>query len=395
MSRSERSGRNLIYLQTFGVAVAYVLAVYLTDRFYVHRHVADGGLAFGYAFCLTEAGVVTVLLALSMVIKFVRHRREARWARVQPLIVEKASAHLSGADCSRDLRALRGRYPNEVERSISELLLRVRGTAAARLTALTVELGLVERWKRQSRSRLASTRRDAITRLGLLAGDAGRDSLVRALGDANDEVKLEASRALISAGGGAEVTAVLHTAVRDSLLVRAILTEALRPYAAELCESAIPEILGGNDPRSVRIGLEIVRAWRKSLPIAGVQALLRHPDSAVRAAALGIVPQLTSPLELAAELLVCLSDEAETVRAAAAGAAGELRLASALPGLEACMTGGGADATISAAYAMARIGEQGWRVLERLILGSHSTAASAALEAMEQARLERLLPGTV
>jgi HEAT repeat protein len=395
VSRKERLGRDLIYLQTLGVAVGYALAVYLMDRLYVRRHIEDGGLAFGYAFCLTEGGVIAVLLLLSMVIKFVRRRRDIRWARVQPQIVEKASAHLGGADCTRELRALRRRYPKEVEQSMSELLLRVRGTAAARLTALIVDLGLVERWKRASRSRLASTRRDAITRLGLLAGEAARNTLVHALGDSDDEVRLEASRALISAGGVTELTAVLRTAVNDSLLVRAILTEALRPHAALLCEKAVPELLAGNDPRSVRVALEILRAWRKSMPIAGVQPLLHHPDGAVRTAALGILPQLVAPRDLEPELLECLSDEVESVRAAAADAAGELRLVSALPALEACLNGGGAEAAISAAYAMARIGAQGWRILEGLVLNSRSAAASAALEALEQARSERLLPGTV
>lgn len=395
MSPKERLGRKLIYLQTLAVAGGYVLAVYLTDRLYVHRHIEDGGLAFGYAFCLTEGGAVAVLLALSMVIKFVRRRRDMRWARVQPVIVEKASAHLSGADCALELRALRRRYPYEVEQAMADLLLRVRGAASARLTALTVDLGLVKRWNRQAGSRLSSRRRDAIARLGLLAGDAGRSTLVRALGDADDEVKLEASRSLISAGGVAELTAVLRTAVHDSLLVRAILTEALRPYAALLCEKAMPELLSGHDSRTVRVALEIVRAWRKSLPVAGVRELLHHPDAAVRAAALGVVPQLVSPRNLEPELIACLSDEVESVRAAAADAAGQLRLTPALPALEACLTGGGAEATISAAYAMARTGEQGWRILEGLVLGSRSMAASAAMEALEQARSERLLPGTV
>jgi len=395
VSRSERLGRAFIYLQTLGVALGCALSVYLVDRFYVRRHISDAGLAFGYAFCLTEGSMILILLALSVVIKYVRHRRDLRFERVQPLIVAGASAHLSGADRCAELRAFRRRYPREVEQCLSELLLRVRGVASVRLTSLTAELGLVNSWKRQARSRLVSKRRDAITRLGLLAGDAARDALVQALDDPHDEVKLEASRALISAGGMAEVAAVFRTALRDSLLVRAILTEALRPYAPLLCESAVPDALAGKDARTVRIALEIVRAWRKSMPLAGVQPLIRHTDGAVRAAALAIVPQLASPRELEPDLLECLADEEESVRAAAAGAAGEMRLASALPALEACLHRGGPDATISAAYAIARIGEQGWRILEKLILGSRSPAADAALEALEQARSERLLPGTV
>jgi HEAT repeat protein len=385
----------VICLQALAVALGYVLTVYLMYRFYVHRHIHDSGLAFGYAFCLVEGCVISILLVLSLVIKFVRHRRDARWGRVQPAIVGKASAYLSGVDCVEELRTLYRRYPREVEQSMSDLLLRVRGTACVRLTSLIVDLGLAGFWQRQYRSRVATKRRDAINRLGMLEGDAGRETLIRALNDSNDEVKLEASRALISTGGIAELIAVFRTALRESLLVRAILTEALRPYAPLLYESGVPEALASDDARTVRIALEIVRAWRKSFSLARVQPLLRHPDGAVRAAALAIVPQLVSPLEFEPELLECLSDDAEVVRSAAADAAGKLRLASALPALKACLEQGGADSTIAAAYALARIGAEGWRILEEQVLSSRSRAASAALEALEQARSERLLPGTV
>lgn len=383
----------MVWLQTLGVALGYVLAVYLMYALCVHRYITDSGLAFGYAFCLVEGCVISILLGLSLVIKFVRRRREASWTRVQPLIIGKASAHLSGADSVEELRQLRKRYPREVEQSMLELLMRVRGTAGARLSALIVDLGLAEFWKRQYRSRFAAKRRDAINHLGLLGGEAGLETLVLALNDSSDEVKLEASRGLISTGGVPELAAVFRTAVSQSLLVRAILTEALRPYAPLLYESAVPDALSSDDARTVRIALEIVRAWRKSLPLARVQPLLRHRDAAVRAAALAIVPQLVSPNEFEPELLECLSDEADAVRAAAADAAGTLRLSSAIPALKACLELGGAGATIAAAYALARIGGQGWHILEQQVLCSRSTAASAALEALEQARSERLLSG--
>jgi HEAT repeat protein len=395
LTRSESFGRNIICLQACAVALGYALAVYLMYAFYVHRWVADSGLAFGYAFCLVEGCVISILLLLSLAIKFVRRRRDASWTRLQPVIVGKASAHLSGADSVEELRALRRRHPREVEQCMLELLMRVRGTASVRLTALIVDLGLAEFWKRQYRSRIAVKRRDAINHLGRLGAEAGLDTLVLALSDSNDEVKLEASRALISTGGVAELAAVFRTSLRESLLVRAILTEALRPYAPLLCEAAVPDALSSGNAKTVRIALDIVRAWRKSLPLARVQPLLRHPDSAVRAAALAIVPQLVSPTEFEPELLECLSDEAEAVRSAAADAAGTLRLLSALPGLKACLEQGGAEATIAAAYALARIGGQGWHILEQQVLNSRSRAASAALEALEQARSERLLPGAV
>jgi len=52
---------------------------------------------------------------------------------------------------------------------------------------------------------------------------------------------------------------------------------------------------------------------------------------------------------------------------------------------------GGAEGTIAAAYALARIGPEGCGILEGQVLGSRSTTASAALEALELAHSERLM----
>jgi hypothetical protein len=56
-----------------------------------------------------------------------------------------------------------------------------------------------------------------------------------------------------------------------------------------------------------------------------------------------------------------------------------------------CLEIGGAEATIAAAYALARIGPAGCRILEEQVLSSRSTASYAALEALELAHSDRLM----
>ena len=172
MSRAEKVGRAFIYLQAVAVAAAYLLLVYLTDTLYVRRHVSDGGLAFGYSFCLAEGGVVAVLLALSLVIKFVRHRRDARWARVQPAITAQISAHMNRTNCVEELRRLGRRYPREVDQCVAEFLLRVRGAASERLTELAVDLGLVESRGPADPLAILSVAGGALPRVKLGAGPA-------------------------------------------------------------------------------------------------------------------------------------------------------------------------------------------------------------------------------
>ncbi|MBS1857290.1 MAG: HEAT repeat domain-containing protein [Acidobacteria bacterium] len=389
MTARDRAGRAAVYLQALATAAAYAGAVAVVDLVYVRRHIPDRGLAFGYAFCLTEGGVIGGLLLLSLVLKAVRHRRDRTWERLHPRITAEAVAYLAGGD-SAVLRTLVRRHPREVERCICEMLLFVQGTARARVSALACELRLDRVWKRRYRSWRDDARREAISRLGQLEGGAANEVLLLALADPNDEVKLEASRALLRGGGRDEITAVFRAALKESLLVRAVLTEALRPHTLMLCGSAVPGALACGDARTARTALEIVRGWGKSVPLASLDTLLGHSDAGVRAAALLVVPQMLNPAGCAPLIVAALGDPDEAVRTAAATVAGKLRLESAFAALVKCLRGGGADITVAAAYALAALGPEGCRVLEREVLVSRSASACAALEALERARSERV-----
>ena len=394
MSADERIGRWLIYLQTAGTALAYVLAVFIADAFYVARHVSDSGMAFGYSFVLVQGGLIGFLFLLSLAIKAVRRHRENCWDRFRPIILEKTLASMAGTAAVGELALLQKRHPREVERCIAELLASVHGEAHGRLVNIAVALGQVERWKDQYRSSMKSRRQAAISRLAHLRSDLATPTLILALVDPDDEIKLEASRALIRGSGESEIGAVFHMATRDSLLVRAVLTEALRPHALTVSRSALPAALASPDAKIVRTALEILRAWGKYLPLPSPAPLLCHQDAGVRAAALAILPQTARPLQFEPEVLRLLLDPNESVRAAAAEVAGRLRLVSAAGRLRTCLNDGPAAVTVAAAYALAGIGPDGCSLLEEHVLVTRAQSAAAALEALEQMRAGRLLmPG--
>ncbi len=388
MKRSERVGRAAIYLQAVATAAGYAGAVALVDVLYVRHHIADGGLAFGYAFCVTEGGVIGGLLLLSMALKAVRYRQERNWERLHPPMAMQMAAYLGGGD-AENLRVLARRHPREVERCLYEMLLFVRGTARERVSELARELGIDRLWKRRYRSWRDETRREAIARLGHLEGGGANAVLLAALRDPNDEVKLEASRALLRGGRREEIAAVFRAALEESLLVRAVLTEALRPHAVLLCATAVPEALAG-EAAAVRTVLEIIHAWGKSVAVAKLETLLGHADAGVRVAALAVVPQLLEPGACAKQVVAALGDNDAAVRAAAATVAGKLRLHPALGALEECLRGDAPEAAVAAAYAIAALGEEGCRVLEREVLQSRAHSAGAALEALERVRSQRV-----
>src|SRR5215475_9801321 len=139
----------------------------MVDVFYVHRRIADPGLAFGYAFCLTEGCVIGGLLLLSLVLKTVRHRREQIWERLRQRIAAEIAKYLSGGDPGT-LRTLIRRHPREVERCLCETLLFMQGGVRTRVSTLVCELHLDRVWKQRYRSWRDSTRLEAISHLGKL-----------------------------------------------------------------------------------------------------------------------------------------------------------------------------------------------------------------------------------
>lgn len=384
----ERRARLFICLKTLCVLLSYIALTWLIHRAYMHKHVPDAELSLALSFTVQQITAIFTLLGVSFAAKSVRHYRAQRAARVQPFIREKLILHLHGSDQWVELRRSCARHPRELEECLVEILASIQGAGRDRLSDVARKCGMMRKWQKQRHARSARQRRNAISRLCLLV-PATKEDLFEALRDPDDLVKVEAARALAGSGDARLISAVFHMALDQNRLVRAMLSEALRPQARELYRSAVPDALGSPDTKRVLAALEILRAWRKSAVIPQLPALLAHADAAIRAAALHLVPQAGMTPECEASIGHAIEDPDPEVRAAAAEVCGKLKLSSSLQPLQHALQDAVPGAVLAFAYALAELGASGCRVLESEVLSSDSLRAAAALEALEHAKLNR------
>ena len=309
--------------------------------------------------------------------KAVRRWRDARLSQWRPMISEAVAAHMAGFDRSRDLQLLRRDHPRRLEEHLVELLRSTQGPARARLAALAVTMQFTAQWERRFMSRSASRRRDAVARLGLMNREIGRDVVIAALADADDFVRLEAARVLICWGGPSDIEEVFRTATRQSPLVRAIMTEALRRYAPALAQEALPAVLGSGEPQQLLVALVMLRTWGHRVHLPSLTPLFRHPNRAVRAAALHAAHLARLTPEDAQAILQCLEDPDQVVRAAAAQAVSRLGLRGHVAQLARCFETSKVEASLADGYSLADLGAEGRSVLESAVLSGGQHAAQA------------------
>jgi len=317
---------------------------------------------------------------LKLVSRGWKHYRDAE-------IRDKLASHAVGTDRLAELKRLHRQRGRALERLLVEMLSCVRGTARERLSHLAVDLGLVARWQQQTGSHKPQVRKQALVRLVLLAGGVADAVLLPALLDPQESVRLEASRALLQAGGRHDVEEVFSSVTTQPPEIRSALAEDLRPHALTLCESAIPEIVKSNDPERLRALLELLEGWGKALPLPNLLPLLHHPDPDLRARAFRLLPYVAIMRSVEPEVLRALRQEDERVKAAACLAAARLRIESAVPLLASCLRDPDADLALAAACALAEMGSGGLLILEdELNTSWEPKAAAAALRAIDRVR---------
>jgi HEAT repeat protein len=384
----ERRARLVIYLKTLSVLLSYIALTWLIHRTYMHKHVPDPELSLALSFTVQQILAILTLLVISFAAKFARYYRAQQAAVFHPNILEKLILHLNGSDQWPILHHIRKNNLRELEDCLVEILGTINGAGTERLSEVAQEFGLLRKWQKQRRSRNPKRRRTAVSRLCLLGLVARRD-LVEALRDADTLVKVEAARALSRSGDERMLAAVFHLALEQNRLVRAILTEALRPNARELYRRVVPAALRLPDAKRVVATLEILRAWGKSAVIPELPAMLMHNDATVRAAALGLVP--LSGVTPDCEVLIwqALGDLDAEVRAAAAEVCGKLKLSSSLLLLKHVLDDDAPGPVLASAYALAELGARGCQALENAVLSGNPLRAGAALEALEHMKLNR------
>lgn len=388
-TQSVREPRAGIWLRSLSLVAAYTLAIWAIHSFLLSKAFVLESLSLAFSFLFVQSVAILLIRARSFITKTAGQRRAVRLSRLSPSLREKLADYAVGGEHRSGLRRLWRRYPQKFEICFVEMIPSLVGTACERLSILALELGLLEKWRRQYELRDREKRREAIARIGYLNVSEATKMLVDALEDQEPLVRLEAARALLRQADEEMISKVFRFATTQRLLVRAILAEDLKPHALALLDRSIPDALSSSDPRRVRRALEIIGVWRKALPIKGFSRLLAHPDREVQAKAFSII-YYTGMLEDAeALILVGLQNPDDRVKQAAIEAAANTVALSTLPALASLLRSSNPEIATVAGYAISAMGEAGLHILEQEMLSANQVASSAALESLERARLGR------
>lgn len=391
-----RKTDHVIWLQTLAVVAVYVAAVWGVYHAWIDGVVDGTVLGAVLAFAVVQSATIAALLVGLLVGKAILGARERRIARMVPAVRAGLVNRITALDAEEveaerpGLDSIVRASPDVVERCAVELLASISGSALGRLGEVLEEIGILDLWRRRYRTRDAERRREVVSWIARIPGERGNDLLRRALEDADASVRLEAARGLLDGGGIVDIERIFHLAVKEPLLVRAILVEDLRPFATDLTDQAVPKALAGGDPRAAMVALEMIEAWEKSVVVPGVVPLLRHPRPEVRARALRVAPYVAGCAGIESEVIAGLADDHPEVRGVAARVAGRLRLHAAIPSLELLLHSHVPGVAVAAAYGLAEMGEPGADVLEAAVRANHSPGAAVALEALERVRTDRL-----
>jgi len=298
---------------------------------------------------------------------------------------------LAGRDNQALLREFVKTSPEDAGTAIMSFQGTVGGDARDRLSELSIELALLHDWCQDTHSRNLVERRTAFSRLAFVCNyepcrRVAGDLLRRALKDPDSDIRLSACLALVQSGGIEDVERVFEHTVSENLLVRILLSEALRRHAVPLCERAIPKVIQSGDPARIPAMLQMVIAWERALPMTGVRELLYVLDRKVRLLALRVAPLVPDTPDVRTGILDALMDADPEVAGDAARAAGRLRIEAAHPGLARCLRVGNADLARAAAAALAEMPPRGWVTLQELCSSPNPVTALAASEALARAR---------
>jgi hypothetical protein len=315
----------------------------------------------------------------------IRQLRELLGRRRRSAICRELALHAVGTDRLLELKRLYRKHGRDLERRLEEMLQQVAGRARERLSRLAVDLGVVARWQQQARSRKTKLRKQALARLIQLSPGMADSTLLMALVDPEESVRVEAARALLRSGGPHDVETVFTFAISQPRSIRLALAEDLCPHALTLCENAMPEALGSRDPERLKAALDLVESWGKALLLPQVFPLLHHRDPEVQARAFRALPLVAALRDFEPEILRALGTEDQAVKAAACHAAARLRMAAALPAVARCLCDSNADLAWAAACGLAEMGPAGWKVLEAELRSAWQPgAAAAAVRALDR-----------
>jgi hypothetical protein len=327
------------------------------------------------------------ILGLSWVRAKQAWKTKQRCAELEPRLRELLIENIAGSNNVDSIRKTVGPDRAAIGPVLTEFEGKVAGAARDRLCAAAIELGLVQEWVQDARSRDPMVRRRAFKGLAFVTSYEPSRRLIGdvpllALNDTDREVRIAAARAVLHSENPEQFGRVFEMALENNLLSRIRLTEELRRQALALCQSAIPQALNGYDAERTLVALQLLVAWERALPFEDLHRLLEHDDPRIRANALALAPLIPPSRDNEAAIFDALRDEDLAVFTAAARAAARMKLQSAVPLLARGLRTGKSDQMRAAAAALAELPPMGLSALSDLASSDNAATATAASEAL-------------
>ena len=336
---------------------------------------------------------LSMLLGVATIRAGMARARKAASAEIRPALHAALVEFLAGGkddsifrDSSRANRA-------DIAESILLFQGTVGGSARDRLCGLALDLGLVQEWCEQGRSRDTVRRRAALANLAFACSyepcrRVAAELMLDSLHDEDEEVRLSACRGVLLSESAEQIKRLFELALQPNLLTRIVLTEDLRRHALSLAAGPVKAALHSGEAKKARATLDILVAWERAIPVDDLREYLEHRERDIRVLAFRLASFVTLDFESRLALLRSLNDKDAKIRGLAIVAVGRQKMTQAIPELARCLRLEGLQQARQAAAALGDMPPQGWRTLEELSTNPNPVTALAASEALARARRE-------
>jgi hypothetical protein len=355
--------------------------------------VAQGLLYASVALVGIHMLFLLVLLGVAMLRAGKLRARRPASAEIRPALHAALVEFLAGSKDDSIFRRYSQTHRADIAESILLFQTMVGGSARDRLCGLALDLGLVQQWGEEGRSRDVIRRRAALANLAVacvyepcrrVAGEV----LLEALKDGDEEVRLSACRGVLLAEGEVQINRLFELALQPNLLTRIVLAEDLRRHALALATGPVQAALRSGEARRERATLEILVAWERAIPLDDLREFLEHRDRDIRVLAFRLASFVSVNFDSRLALVRSLHDADAGIRGLAIVAVGRQKMTESIPELALCLRREGLPQARQAAAALADMPPQGWRTLEELSTSPNRVTALAAGEALARARTE-------
>jgi hypothetical protein len=332
--------------------------------------------------------VIQVVAAISITIYLLGQRAYARFQRsihdqMRPAIQERVMALALAGERWSTAVPKHGASRYVLEQCLANALSGLKESGRDRIARFAVDQGFAKQWEKTLESGTLDERKRAISLLGLVSNVNGSATVRLAVHDKQPAIRVEAARALLISGDPQILDAIFRSMLRESLLVRVLLSGDLKRHARYLLASTIPSVLDEETNPDIIHCLEILTMWRLAIPALNIASLLaRHQDPLILPLLVTLLPYVSVEDSIDDVLLSALRNMDLEVQCAAARAAGQLKLTRLIPALVPFVYQN-VRLAIASATALAQMGIEGVRNLETIVRGADRKAASVAMEALE------------